>query len=317
MVQRGVRSVAVMVAVLATSCGGDHGEDLRLLNPESFEAPSSVGPKSSTTAAPAAVPDSTTSGEGPTTAVAPFDPVPESRPCRGADELAGVAAPATVGLGALPRPAASPTVLERVETDQPHLALTFDAEQDPAAVTPLLEVLANHQVRTTFFVDGMWAEANPALVAAIAAGGHEIGNHGFSHQRMAEWEADDVRAELERAEAVLTGLGVAPTAPWLRPPFGNVSEVSLAAAFEAGWTSVRWSGGSDDTVTGTPEEVEDAICAALLDAAERGAILISHTYNERTPAAVDRFVGEIHDAGFVIVPLSVLAAEDPGSLMVP
>lgn len=176
----------------------------------------------------------------------------------------------------------------------------------------ILDILAIHGIFTTFFVLAPWAEANALSVQAIEAAGHEIANHSYAHERMAEWDPDRIVDDLTQAEDALMGVGVSSTKPWFRPGFGNRSVASVDAAFGAGRTTVRWTNGSNDFVEGTQDEIQDSICADLLEGAQPRAILISHTFNPQTPAAVDRFIRGMHDQGYVFAPLSVLVAPDPG-----
>jgi peptidoglycan/xylan/chitin deacetylase (PgdA/CDA1 family) len=66
--------------------------------------------------------------------------------------------------------------------DTPVVALTIDDAPDPATTLKILEVLAQHQVQATFFVIGSYVEAHPAIATAIAAAGHELGNHMMADQ---------------------------------------------------------------------------------------------------------------------------------------
>src|SRR5579863_8843095 len=61
------------------------------------------------------------------------------------------------------------------------LALTFDDGPNPAWTPKLLDILALHDVRATFFQLGGFAQAEPDLVRRIAAAGHLIANHTWSH----------------------------------------------------------------------------------------------------------------------------------------
>jgi peptidoglycan/xylan/chitin deacetylase (PgdA/CDA1 family) len=62
------------------------------------------------------------------------------------------------------------------------VALTFDDGPDPAATPRLLRLLDERDVRATFFLIGERAARHPELVRAIAAGGHEVGNHTWRHR---------------------------------------------------------------------------------------------------------------------------------------
>jgi peptidoglycan-N-acetylglucosamine deacetylase len=75
------------------------------------------------------------------------------------------------------------------------------------AVPLILDLLARHGVRSTFFVPGRVAERHPARVQEIVAAGHELGLHGYTHRSPAALPAAEEREELERARAILEGFG--------------------------------------------------------------------------------------------------------------
>ena len=254
--------------------------------------------------------------DAPPTEPAPTEVIVERPICSTLEELADAQPPHFVLPGPWPAPDPLPLEMNQVATASRYIHLGFDVEQDPAPVPALLEVLTSHGIYTNFFILASWAEENPELVAAIAAAGHEIGNHSYAHERMGEWSAEDILADLEQAETILRQITGRSTQPWFRPPFGNKSEASVQVAYDAGWSTVTWSGGSNDFVEGTPEEVQNSICSDFLEGARPGAVLISHTFNEQTPAAVDRFIREMHAAGYVFMPLSVLTAPDPGEYLI-
>src|SRR5215475_6590657 len=62
----------------------------------------------------------------------------------------------------------------------------------------ILDLLARHNIRGTFFVPGLTAQRHPAAVASIIAGGHEVGHHGHLHLRSDKVTADEQRQEIER-----------------------------------------------------------------------------------------------------------------------
>jgi peptidoglycan/xylan/chitin deacetylase (PgdA/CDA1 family) len=85
-------------------------------------------------------------------------------------------------------------------------------------VPRILELLAHLDVPATFFIPGWVAEQHPQMVRAIAAAGHEIGAHGYLHERLPGLSAEDERDVLERTTRILTKLaGTRPVgyrAPW-------------------------------------------------------------------------------------------------------
>ncbi|MGE5350302.1 MAG: polysaccharide deacetylase family protein [Actinomycetota bacterium] len=74
-----------------------------------------------------------------------------------------------------------PDAIYSIKGGGKRLYLTFDDGPDPASTPRILDILRARNVRATFFCTGSRVIANPGLFARIAAEGHTIGNHGFSH----------------------------------------------------------------------------------------------------------------------------------------
>lgn len=124
--------------------------------------------------------------------------------------------------------------------DPPEVALTFDDGPNDAATPELLEILARHDVRATFFAMGSYARQRPDLVRQVAAAGHLLGNHTMTHPRLSVQPAGRVRQELADCNAVLediTGVAV----HFFRPPFGARRPMVLRVARELGLTPVMWN----------------------------------------------------------------------------
>src|ERR1700722_6903464 len=124
--------------------------------------------------------------------------------------------------------------------DPREVALTFDDGPNDAATPQLLEVLAGHQVRATFFTMGSFARQRPEIVRRVVAAGHLLGNHTMSHPKLSMEPAARVRQELTDCSAVLEDIaGVA--VRYFRPPFGARRPVVLRIARELGLTPVMWN----------------------------------------------------------------------------
>lgn len=128
-----------------------------------------------------------------------------------------------------------------VAGDDPRdVALTFDDGPNDAATPFLLEVLARHDVRATFFAMGDFARQRPEIMRAVVAAGHLLGNHTMSHPKLSMESAARVRQELADCNAVLEDIaGVA--VRYFRPPFGARRPVVLRIARELGLTPVMWN----------------------------------------------------------------------------
>lgn len=92
----------------------------------------------------------------------------------------------------------------------------------------LLDILAKHQVRATFFVLGWVAEHHPALVRAIAAAGHEIGCHSYWHRLVYRQTPEEFRTDLRRARAVIEDVTGQPVRAYRAPCF-SITRRSLWA----------------------------------------------------------------------------------------
>lgn len=89
---------------------------------------------------------------------------------------------------------------------QRHLYLTFDDGPHPEHTPPLLDLLAEHGAKATFYLIGKQAEANPGLARRIADEGHTLGNHSYSHPRFNTLSLADQLHEIERTDQVLTDI---------------------------------------------------------------------------------------------------------------
>jgi peptidoglycan-N-acetylglucosamine deacetylase len=125
------------------------------------------------------------------------------------------------------------------------LALTFDDGPNSAWTPRLLDILAAHSVRATFFMVGNFVQAEPALVRRVAAEGHLIGNHSWSHPNLARTPASRVVEELTRTCDLLEQ-GLGKPVRYFRPPFGARRPFVLRTARGLGMTPVTWNAMTTD-----------------------------------------------------------------------
>jgi peptidoglycan/xylan/chitin deacetylase (PgdA/CDA1 family) len=112
------------------------------------------------------------------------------------------------------------TIVPRVDTARPLVALTFDDGPTPPYTEELLRVFAEKNAKATFFVIGRNVEKYPDLAARMVAAGHELGNHSYSHTRMVLKSYDFMRSEIERTDTLIRSAGS--TGPiHFRSPYGK------------------------------------------------------------------------------------------------
>ena len=90
-------------------------------------------------------------------------------------------------------------------------------------VETLLDLLARHDARGTFFVLGCVAERHPDVVRAIARAGHEVASHGWDHRRVTQQSPDEFRASVRRTKTALEALAGAPVIGFRAPSFSIVA----------------------------------------------------------------------------------------------
>ena len=120
------------------------------------------------------------------------------------------------------------------------LALTYDDGPNDPHTLRLLEVLARHNARATFFLIGRYVEQRAEIVREIAKAGHMIGNHTFSHPLLIFKSESETREELTRCrEAIHDATGE--HSNLFRPPFGGRRPATLRMARELGLEPIMWS----------------------------------------------------------------------------
>jgi len=195
-------------------------------------------------------------------------------------------------------------VLFAVRTRSPRFALTVDDGPDPATTPALLDVLARHGARATFFLLGERADRHPDLVARIAADGHELGNHTWRDEPTWALPEAEFRDALQATQRTLAAHG---PVRWFRPGSGWPTARHLAIAEDAG---LRCALGTAVGVAAAGAGA--ARTPRLLDVlVRRGAVVVLH---EGTPArrsvaaTVDALLARTARRGLASVTLSELAA---------
>jgi peptidoglycan/xylan/chitin deacetylase (PgdA/CDA1 family) len=124
--------------------------------------------------------------------------------------------------------------------DPAELALTYDDGPNPSATPQLLDLLAKHHVRATFFLIGEYVRRQPALAREIAAAGHSIGNHTMTHPWLSYRSAARIRSEIAGANSAIEDV-IGGGVKLFRPPHGARRPVVFRIAKELGLTTVNWN----------------------------------------------------------------------------
>jgi peptidoglycan/xylan/chitin deacetylase (PgdA/CDA1 family) len=125
-------------------------------------------------------------------------------------------------------------------SDPGQMALTYDDGPNDPHTQKLLDLLAEHQAKATFFLIGKYVRQRPDLVRAIRAAGHVIGNHTEGHPNLIFTSAGQIKKQLESCSKALEDATGERTG-WFRPPFGGRRPEVLRIARGLGLEPVMWS----------------------------------------------------------------------------
>ncbi|MEU2060482.1 polysaccharide deacetylase family protein [Streptomyces sp. NPDC013455] len=203
-----------------------------------------------------------------------------------------------------------------------HVALTFDDGPDPVSTPRFLDALDELGVRATFFVLGEHAARHPAVIRETVRRGHELGVHGWTHDR--PWRPAFARDAEEVARTVRLVRELTGHRPWwYRPPYGILTASRSRAARRAGLRTVLWSAwGRDWTADATPASVRARVAADLRGG---GTVLLHDSDRLSAPGcwhaalgALPLIVRDCHAAGLTVGPLHVhIPAPHPARGAVP
>ncbi|WP_062997425.1 polysaccharide deacetylase family protein [Nocardia mikamii] len=194
-------------------------------------------------------------------------------------------------------------LIHRVDTSGRVVALTID--DGPTDRTPaILEMLAAEHIPATFYLVGRDLAAHRDYGARIAAAGHELGNHSYTHRRLVFVTAATVRDEVERTDAEIERTGYHGPVTF-RPPYGKKLVALPRYLSHHDRTTVMWDVESDST----GGEGTDAIVSDTVNRARPGSIILLHAmYQPAAAAAIPRIIAELRSRGYGFVTVSQLIA---------
>jgi peptidoglycan-N-acetylglucosamine deacetylase len=196
------------------------------------------------------------------------------------------------------------------------LALTYDDGPNDPHTFHLLEVLAKHGVRATFFVIGQYVQKRPDIVREIAKAGHALGNHSFSHPNLIFASRVQTEAELLQCQRALSeATGESPRL--FRPPFGGRKPGTLHSVRSLGLEPVMWNVTGWDWKGRPAEYVEQKIRRQI----RGGDVILLHDGSHarfgadrsQTVIATDWLITRYRSDGFefVTIPQMMKVADGP------
>jgi peptidoglycan/xylan/chitin deacetylase (PgdA/CDA1 family) len=171
--------------------------------------------------------------------------------------------------------------------------LTFDDGPDSTYTARLIDLLAAHEAKATFFLRGDHAERNTALARRLVAAGHAIGNHSFTHPSFDRLTWRRQSDEIERTDRVLESLD-GRSKHVFRPPYGKLTLRTLALCLFRRQRVALWTHDSLDFRLDVQQ-----VLRRLRELPVRGGdILLFHDDGPTAIAALEQMLPEWRTAGF-------------------
>jgi peptidoglycan/xylan/chitin deacetylase (PgdA/CDA1 family) len=201
-----------------------------------------------------------------------------------------------------PHPPEPHITFNYIHTDGPYIAMTFDDGPSDKLTPKLLDLLAKHHIKATFFVLGENVVQYPDIVARAAREGHEIGNHSWSHPNFAKMSDESVRSQLRRTDdAIKNAIGKSPTL--VRPPYGSITPRQKRWIHdEFGYEIAMWDVDPFDWKRPGPTVVTNRIVKQT----RPGSIVLSHDIHPGTIEAMPATFDDLEAKGLKFVTVSEL-----------
>lgn len=185
------------------------------------------------------------------------------------------------------------------------VALTFD--DGPGDHTgAVLDALAEHRARATFFVVGGMVEENGGRdLRRMVAEGHELGNHSWSHADLTGLSATGLRSELGRTQKIVereTGVRMA----LMRPPYGATDRRVAEESRRQGLAQILWSVDTQDWLVR-----DTGVVLRRAGKAVPGSVVLMHDIHRTTVEAVPELLKDLADRKYTFVTMSELYGRVP------
>lgn len=165
-------------------------------------------------------------------------------------------------------------------------------------VEPMMEIFKQYNFVATFFVGGMWAAKNTALLNLMIQNGHELGNHGFNHKDHTKISDSLNIKEIEMThKVVLSNVNVAMTL--FAPPSGAINKKTTDIATSLGYRTIMWT---RDTIDWRDKNAELVFNRATKNI-KGGDLILMHP-TKHTLESLDRILAYIKNKHLVATTVS-------------
>lgn len=183
-----------------------------------------------------------------------------------------------------------------VDTREKKIAITFDAAWTNQDTQQLIDILAKHNAKATFFIVGDWAKKFPESVKAFYDAGHTIANHSDTHKAFSKCSREEIKEEIINCNKKLEAITGVPVT-LVRAPSGDYTDQSLEVCKELGMTMIQWNCDSLDYTKISTDEIVNRVIKGTTN----GSILLFHNGVDNTAPALDRILTQLKNEGYSFV----------------
>ena len=167
----------------------------------------------------------------------------------------------------------------------------------------MLATLKDHNVKTTFFIGGIWAVKNEGYLKKIKEDGHEIANHGYHHKYHDKISQQENLNQIKNTHTIIKELvGVDMTL--FAPPSGAYNKTTIEVAKSLGYKTIMWT---RDTIDWRDKD-ENLIYNRAVNNASGGDLILMHP-TEMTAKALPKIINSLQSKGFNLTNVSQTIGE--------
>lgn len=197
-----------------------------------------------------------------------------------------------------------PAPIYRAHPDKPMVSFLINVAWGNEYLPSILTTLKKHNVQATFFLEGRWVKDNPELAKMIAADGHELGNHSYTHPKMETLGEAKTRDEIVKTNEIIEATtGENPV--WFGPPAGGFRDKTVQIASELDMKTVLWTVDTVDWQKPLPETIIERVITKV----HPGAMILMHP-TDSTDKALERLIENIKDKNLKIGTVTKLMDEE-------
>lgn len=175
-----------------------------------------------------------------------------------------------------------------VERADNKIALSFNCAWGDEDMDEILEILKKHNVKSTFFIVGEWAEKYPEALKKIHENGHEIGAHSYSHGHYKDMSYGEILSDMDKCDRVIEDI-IKSDIYLVRGGYGEYSNDVLKACRDSERTYIQWSLDSIDYKAKSTDDILNRITPKV----NAGDIILMHTGTDYTAKALDVLLQEL------------------------